>query len=44
MIAEKKKEFIVGAEDYLKAYGIYDSDDEIDLTNFKSSRQSKAKK
>lgn len=44
MIAEKKKEYLEGAEEDLKEYGIYDSDDEIDLSNFKSSRKTKTKK
>lgn len=33
-IAEKKKEYLGGDEDDLKEYGIYGSDDEIDLSNF----------
>lgn len=34
IIAEKKKEYLEGAEDDLREYGIYDSDDEIDLADF----------
>jgi len=42
-IAEKKREYLEGAEDDLREYGIYDSDDEIDFSNFESSR-TKSKK
>jgi len=42
-IAEKKREYLDGAEDDLREYGIYDSDDEIDFSNFESSR-TKSKK
>lgn len=31
----KKKEFLGGDDDDLKKLGFYDSDDEIDFTNFK---------
>jgi len=42
-IDEMKKAYLEGAESDLKQYGIYDSDDEIDLSDFKSSR-TKSKK
>lgn len=37
----KKKEFLGGDEDDLKQLGFYDSDDEIDFTNFKVGRKNK---
>ena len=40
MIEEKKKEFLGGNEDDLKELGFLDSDEEIDFSNFKSTKQS----
>lgn len=39
MIEEKKKEFLGGNEDDLKELGFLDSDEEIDFSNFKSTKQ-----